>query len=134
LPQHQPRPLRLGFQQERLGSRALTAGRVVWRNRVFSGLVTPRVFLGQVISADHTCRAVARLIAHRLAGPDPAETGAYCQARKRLSERFLPDVACQTGRTLEAGLDGAPQPGCVASLDREWRNAIRIRPCRRESS
>src|SRR5437764_11680306 len=41
-----------------------TAGR--WRDRVFSPLVTLRVFLGQVLSADHSCRAaVARLIAHR---------------------------------------------------------------------
>src|SRR5262245_1651371 len=39
----------------------------VWLDRVFSPLVTLWVFLGQVLSADHSCRAaVARLIAHRL--------------------------------------------------------------------
>src|ERR671925_964169 len=39
-----------------------------WLDRVFSPLVTLWVFLGQVLSADHSCRAaVARLIAHRLA-------------------------------------------------------------------
>src|SRR5438270_14020099 len=38
-----------------------------WLDRVFSPLVTLWVFLGQVLSADHSCRAaVARLIAHRL--------------------------------------------------------------------
>src|SRR5262245_19727117 len=40
----------------------------VWLDRVFPPLVTLWVFLGQVLSADHSCRAaVARLIAHRLA-------------------------------------------------------------------
>src|SRR5947207_12945108 len=39
-----------------------------WLDRIYSPLVTLWVFLGQVLSADHSCRAaVARLIAHRLA-------------------------------------------------------------------
>src|SRR6187549_3285835 len=38
-----------------------------WLDRVFSPLVTLWVFLGQVLGADHSCRAaVARLITHRL--------------------------------------------------------------------
>src|SRR6202162_2882690 len=38
-----------------------------WLDRIFSPLVTLWVFLGQVLSADHSCRAaVARLLAHRL--------------------------------------------------------------------
>lgn len=38
-----------------------------WLDRLFPPLVTLWVFLGQVLSADHSCRAaVARLIAHRL--------------------------------------------------------------------
>src|SRR6202162_2932846 len=37
-----------------------------WLDRIFSPLVTLWVFLGQVLSADHSCRAaVARLIAYR---------------------------------------------------------------------
>ena len=80
-----------------------------WLDRIFPPLVTLWVFLGQVLRADHSCRAaVARLIAHRLArGQDPcsAETGAYCQARKRLPESFFADVARQTGRALEANVD-----------------------------
>jgi IS4 transposase len=80
-----------------------------WLDRVFSPLVTLWVFLGQVLSADHSCRAaVARLIAHRLArgqSPCSAETGAYCQARKRLPETFFADVARQTGRALAADVD-----------------------------
>lgn len=80
-----------------------------WLDRIFSPLVTLWVFLGQVLSADHSCRAaVARLIAHRLAqgqSPCSAETGAYCQARQRLPESFFADVARQTGHALEADVD-----------------------------
>src|SRR5918911_2489210 len=80
-----------------------------WLDRVFSPLVTLWVFLGQVLGADHSCRAaVARLITHRLAQgqrPCSAQTGAYCQARKRLPESFFRDVACPTGRALEANVD-----------------------------
>jgi hypothetical protein len=80
-----------------------------WLERIFSPLVTLWVFLGQVLSADHSCRsAVARLNAHRVARglrPCSAHTGAYCQARKRLPEAFLADLALRTGRALDAGAD-----------------------------
>jgi hypothetical protein len=76
-----------------------------WLDRVFSPLVTLWVFLAQVLSADHSCRAaVARLIAHRLSRgqrPCSAETGGYCQARQRLPESFFADVACAVGRRLD---------------------------------
>src|ERR1700739_3688200 len=77
-----------------------------WLDRIFTPLVTLWVFLGQVLSADHSCRAaVARLIAHRVSRgqkPCSAETGAYCQARRRLPETFFADVACSAGRSLDA--------------------------------
>src|SRR5437879_6338841 len=80
-----------------------------WLDRIFSPLVTLWVFLGQVLSADHSCRAaVARLIAHRLSRgqrPCSAETGAYCQARQRLPESFFADVACAVGRRLDDQTD-----------------------------
>ncbi len=80
-----------------------------WLDRIFSPLVTLWVFLGQVLSADHSCRAaVARLNAHRVARglkPCSAHTGAYCQARKRLPEAFLAGLALRTGRALDAGAD-----------------------------
>jgi hypothetical protein len=78
-----------------------------WLDRIFSPLVTLGVFLGQVLSADHSCRAaVARLIAHRLArrqAPCSARTGAYCQARQRLPEAFFSETALRAGRALDAG-------------------------------
>jgi hypothetical protein len=80
-----------------------------WLDRIFTPLVTLWVFLGQVLSADHSCRAaVARLNAHRAARgqkPCSAHTGAYCQARKRLPEAFFSEVALRTGRALDAGAD-----------------------------
>lgn len=86
-----------------------TVGR--WLDRVFSPLVTLWVFLGQVLSADHSCRAaVARLVAHRLARgqrPCSARTGAYCRARRRLPEAFFSAAACSVGR----GLDAKARPG-----------------------
>jgi hypothetical protein len=94
---------------EDLVTRALSAVQVVWIDRIYSPLVTLWVFLGQVLSADSCCRAaVARLIAHRLSRgqrPCSAETGAYCQARKRLPEKFFSEVARQTGQGLEANVD-----------------------------
>ena len=94
---------------ESIVARALVDNAVDWVDRIYSPLVTLWVFLGQVLSADHSCRhAVARLIAHRVSqGQQPcsAETGGYCQARKRLPEKFFSDVARQTGRSLEADAD-----------------------------
>ena len=84
---------------------ALKALDVVWLDRIYSPLVTLWVFLGQVLSQDHSCRAaVARLIAHRVSRgqrPCSAETGAYCQARKRLPEKFFAEVARKAGQSLD---------------------------------
>jgi Transposase DDE domain len=80
-----------------------------WKDRIFTPLITLWVFLGQVLAADQSCRAaVARLIAHRVArGLEPcsSETGAYCQARQRLPERFVAAVARLVGRNLDARVD-----------------------------
>jgi len=86
-------------------AQALKALDVVWLDRIYSPLVTLWVFLGQVLSQDHSCRAaVARLIAHRISRGEracSAETGAYCQARKRLPEEFYAEVARKTGQSLD---------------------------------
>jgi hypothetical protein len=91
-------------------TQALKALNVSWLDRVYSPLVTLWVFLGQVLSQDHSCRAaVARLIAHRVSRgqrPCSAETGAYCQARKRIPEEFFADVARKTGQALDEGAPG----------------------------
>ena len=90
---------------EQIALKALTAIEACWLDRIYSPLVTLWVFLGQVLSQDHSCRAaVARLIAHRVSRgqrPCSAETSAYCQARKRLPQELLSEVARQTGCALE---------------------------------
>ncbi|MEZ6069289.1 MAG: IS4 family transposase [Pirellulales bacterium] len=75
-----------------------------WNNRVYTPLMTLWVFLGQVLSVDHSCRgAVARLVAHRVScglAPCSSRTGAYCRARKRLPEKFFATIARTVGREL----------------------------------
>ena len=65
---------------EEIVAQALTAIEVVRKDRIYTPLVTLWMFLGQVLSADHSCRAaVARLIAHRVSqgqSPCSPETGA----------------------------------------------------------
>ena len=88
---------------------ALVDADVVWNERIYTPMVTLWIFLSQVLSADHSCRAaVARLISHRMSRglrPCSPETGAYCQARKRLPEKFFATVCRMVGRTLDAKVD-----------------------------
>ena len=88
---------------------ALDAIEFSWKDRIYTPLVTLWVFLGQVLSADHSCRAaVARLIAHRISQGHAvcsAKPGAYCQARKRLPEAFFSAVTRLVGRALDAQAD-----------------------------
>ena len=85
---------------------ALNAIEFAWKDRIYTPLVTLWVFLSQVLSADHSCRAaVAKLIAHRMAqglGSCSARTGAYCQARTRLPEEFFAMVTQLVGQALDA--------------------------------
>jgi hypothetical protein len=94
---------------EEIVKQTLTSVGVVWNDRIYTPLVTLSVFLSQVLSADHSCRAaVARLIAHRISRglrPCSPETGAYCQARKRLPEKFFSMMSCLVGRALDAKVD-----------------------------
>ena len=89
----------------------MTALKVGWVDCVYTPLVTLCVFLGQVLSADHSCRAaVARLIAYRIARKERAcspETSAYCQARKRLPEKFFSQLAKQTGQQLDTNAESS---------------------------
>ena len=90
---------------------ALDAIDTCWKDRIYTPLVTLWVFLSQGISADHSCRAaVARLIAHRVSRGQQAcspRTGAYCQARDRLPEKFFSAVTRLVGRALESRADSA---------------------------
>lgn len=78
---------------EEMVSDVLEAIEFCWVDRIYTPLVTLWVFMSQVLSADHSCRAaVARLISHRLSqGQSPCSpaSGAYCVARKRLPEELF---------------------------------------------
>jgi hypothetical protein len=71
---------------------------------VYTPLVTLWMFLSQVIDHDHSCRqAVARLLVWLTLQGQPAcsaETGAYCKARMRLSEKHLHGLVRATGKKL----------------------------------
>jgi hypothetical protein len=76
---------------------------------VWSAAVTLWAFLAQMLSKDQSCTAaVARVVVLLVAlgrQPCAAGTGAYCQARAKLPERFWQRLACDVGRRLE---DEAP--------------------------
>lgn len=95
-----------GVLSDQLVMECLANLNVCWLDRIYTPLVTLWVFLGQVLCADHSCRAaVARLIAHRISQEQPpcsSETGAYCLARKRLPETFFSHIARATGRALDS--------------------------------
>mgnify|MGYP001818093030 FL=1 len=90
---------------ESIVAQALQSLDIVWKDRIYAPIVTLWVFLSQVLSQDHSCRAaVARLIVHRVSrgqSPCSAETSGYCQARKRLPEEFFADVARNVGQSLD---------------------------------
>lgn len=77
---------------------------VTFSERLYTPLVTLRVWLTQVIDPDHSLRqAVARFLAWRIANDKSAcssDTGAYAKARKRLSENVLAQLTRRTGRDL----------------------------------
>lgn len=81
---------------------AITDAHVTFRHRIYTPLVTLCVFLSQVLDPVQCCvKAVARLLAFRAEqglAPCSAETGAYCQARRRFPEAALRRLTQQTGR------------------------------------
>lgn len=76
---------------------------------VYTPALTLWAFLTQAMSSGKSCvAAVARVIALRLAldlSACAANTGAYCKARAKLSERFLERLTYQVGDAVE---DAAP--------------------------
>jgi len=79
--------------------------RHVWRDRIFTPLVTLWTFLGQVLSADSSCReAVARALSFlsRTKGLDAShDPSAYSVARQRLPEELLPRLTRLVAGKLE---------------------------------
>jgi hypothetical protein len=85
---------------------ALNALEIKYRRRLFDPFVTLWAFLSQVLDADKSCHnAVTRVIAW-LSGENvelpSQDTGAYCQARQRLSEKLLQQLFSKVARNLQA--------------------------------
>jgi len=117
---------------DKIVAQAMTAVEAVWKGRIYPHLVTLWVFLNQVLSVDHSCRAaVARLIAHRLSRGESAcsaETGAYCQSQettagKVLLGRDLPGgslVGCQGRASLALERSSSPHVRWHDGLDARY--------------
>jgi putative transposase len=73
-----------------------------FRERIFTPVVTLWMFLGQTLSKDHSCRdAVHRLNAWRVArGKKKADsnTTAYCEARQRVPDEIVQELAKRSGK------------------------------------
>ncbi|MBF0585106.1 MAG: IS4 family transposase [Magnetococcales bacterium] len=84
--------------------RFLEEQKTVFRDRIFSPVVTLSAFIAQVLSEDHSCAwAVAQVNAERVAqGKKPCspDTGAYCQARQRLPNDLILQLLRETGAKL----------------------------------
>lgn len=75
----------------------------VWRERRYSPLTTLMMFIGQVVSADASCKdAVARETARGKMDRSQS-TGPYCKARQRLSLKLIERFAREMGEQLRVG-------------------------------
>lgn len=83
---------------------ALARHTIEYRTRFYPPDRTLQTFLSQVLSDDKSCQAaVAKMIASLAAHGEPvpsSNTAAYCNARRRLPEKLLSDLACESGREL----------------------------------
>lgn len=75
-----------------------------WRDRIYRPWITLSLFLSQMISDDHSCdEAVQRLQKYRHDQGLPSvfpDTGSYCDARQRLPEELIWNLARRTGRDV----------------------------------
>jgi hypothetical protein len=82
-----------------------------YRDRMYPPLVTLRLFIDQVMSADQSCQdAVARSLSARVSEglrPSGLNTGAYCKARQRLPAELLTHLCQATGQRLCAAQPAA---------------------------
>jgi putative transposase len=94
-----------------------------FRERVYTPVTTLWMFLGQTLSPDHSCRdAVHRLNAWRVERGQPkvdSNTTAYCEARQRLPENVVAELAKRSGRRCQElfGQDWLWKGRCVKMAD-----------------
>ena len=83
----------------------------VWRDRRYAPLVALRLFVEQVLHADHACQdAVVRYASERVAQGEAQvslSTGPYCNARKRLPLGLVERLGKSVGERLEGASTAA---------------------------
>lgn len=107
-------PLRELLPDDQILAAVEETGRV-FRDRIYTPLVTFWAFMSQVLGPEKSCRAiVTRLLSGVVCvdGKGPSEdTGAYCRARKRFPEEALRKLASATALAAEAQVP----------LERRWK-------------
>ena len=81
-----------------------------FRERIYTPVTTLWMFLGQTLSSDHSCRdAVHRLNAWRVERRKEkvdSNTTSYCEARQRLPEEVISELANRSGKKCQQNADG----------------------------
>jgi hypothetical protein len=79
----------------------------VWRDRLYAPLVVLRLFVEQVLHAEHACQdVVVRYASERVAQGEAQislSTGPYCNARRRLPLGLVERLGKSVGERLEGG-------------------------------
>jgi Transposase DDE domain len=80
-----------------------------WRNRIYTPWITLSMFLSQILSSDHSCgNALERFQKYRKdCGLPPVadDTTSYCEARQRLPEEVVWDLARRSGQAIHKKAD-----------------------------
>jgi Transposase DDE domain len=80
-----------------------------WRNRIYTPWITLGMFLSQILSSDHSCGdALERYQKYRKdCGLPPVadDTASYCEARQRLPEAVVWELARRSGQSIHEKAD-----------------------------
>ena len=98
-----------GVFSQALGEQELAAVMNEWvgpyRERIYPPLDTLRLFIGQVLSSDRACQdVVGRRLSERISqgqSRNALNTGAYCDARRRLPIALPVSLGIRLGNRLE---------------------------------
>lgn len=91
--------LKAAFSLEHVQKTLISSGK---RNRIYKPVITWGIWLGQTLSADHSCRSALACAksAGILSRKASVHTGGYCQARNRLKETALRTLGVGLGKEL----------------------------------
>jgi hypothetical protein len=80
-----------------------------WRSRIYSPWITLNMFLAQILSSDHSCGdALERFQKYRKdceLPPVTDDTSSYCEARQRLPEEVVWELARRSGQSIHDKAD-----------------------------